>query len=102
LTPAAAMIDRDSEKALLRLIERYEISRKPGVYPTLRYMAGYLCHPSNLDLINPDVVDGKLIEFINRGVLVQENIETPDGRPLRITRLNPDDDLVREALTQLS
>jgi uncharacterized LabA/DUF88 family protein len=102
IMPSEAVIDHDGEKALIRLVDRYQSSRKPGVYATLRFMGEYLRHPNNLDLINPELVDGKLIDFIHRGILVQETIDTPDGRSLRTTTLNRDDDLVREALSPAS
>jgi hypothetical protein len=63
-------------------------------------MADFIRHPNNADLIDPNVVDGKLNEFIERGVLLQEMVDLPDGRSLRLTKLNRDDTLVEEALEE--
>jgi uncharacterized LabA/DUF88 family protein len=100
LEPVEFQLDREGELALIRVINRYEISRKPGVYPIFRFMADFIRHPNNADLIDPNVVDGKLNEFIERGVLLQEMVDLPDGRSLRLTKLNRDDTLVEEALEE--
>ncbi|MGH2604231.1 MAG: hypothetical protein ACRDJ9_33200, partial [Dehalococcoidia bacterium] len=76
----------------------YEISRKPGVYPIFRFMADFIRHPNNADLIDPNVVDGKLNEFIERGLLLQEMVDLQDGRSLRLTKLHRANPIVDEAL----
>lgn len=98
LEPVDFELDRDGELSLIRVIDRYEDSRKPGVYPIFRFMADYIRHPNNKDLIDPNVVDGTLNDFLERGILIQETIDQPDGRVLRITRLNRDNEVVLEAL----
>lgn len=98
LEPVDFILDRDGEMALVRVIYRYEESRKPGVYPIFRFMADFIRHPNNAELIDPTIVDGKLNEFIERGVLLQEMVDLQDGRSLRLTKLNRDDPFVDEAL----
>lgn len=98
LEPVDSVLDKEDELALVRVINRYETSRKPGVYPIFRFMADFIRHPNNADLIDPNVVDGKLNEFVERGILVQEMVELPDGRSLRLTKLDRDHPLVLEAL----
>jgi uncharacterized LabA/DUF88 family protein len=98
LDPVEFELDREGEMALIRVINRYEISRKPGVYPIFRFMADFIRHPNNANLIDPNVVDGKLNEFIEREILVQEMVDLPDGRSLRLTKLNRDHPIVEEAL----
>jgi len=98
LDPVEFNLDREGEMALIRVIDRYETSRKPGVFPIFRFMADFIRHPNNADLIDPNVVDGKLNEFIERGILVQEMVDLQDGRLLKRTRLNRDNPVVDEAL----
>lgn len=98
LEPVISVLDRDDELALIRVIYRYEISRKPGVYPIFRFMADFIRHPNNADLIDPNVVDGKMNEFVERGILTQEMVDLPDGRSLRLTKLDRSHEMVEEAL----
>jgi len=98
LEPVEFEMDREGELSLVRVINRYEISRKPGVYPIFRFMADFIRHPNNAELIDPNVVDGKLNEFLERGILLQEMVELPDNRTLRLTKLNRDHPFVEEAL----
>lgn len=98
LEPVDCVLDRDGELALIRVIHRYEFSRKDGVYPIFRFMADFIRHPNNAELIDPNVVDGKLNEFIERGILMQEMVPLADGRTLRETKLNRQHAMVEEAL----
>lgn len=98
LEPVISSLDHDDELALVRVINRYELSRKPGVYPIFRFMADFIRHPNNADLIDPNVVDGKMNEFVERGILVQEMVDLPDGRSLRLTKLDRSNAMVEEAL----
>jgi uncharacterized LabA/DUF88 family protein len=86
------------EKALIEVIDRYEMSLPEGVYPTFGRMLPYVADPRNSHVINPQLVQQKLNELVQRGVLVQEQLLLSDGRELRVTRLNHDDPLVIEAL----
>jgi hypothetical protein len=61
-------------------------------------MADFIRHPNNAELIDPNVVDGKLNDFIERGILLQEMVDLPDGRSLRLTKLNRNNPIVEEAL----
>jgi uncharacterized LabA/DUF88 family protein len=100
LEPELLEFDEEAEEAIIRLIYRYETSRREGAFPTFRFMSEYLRHPTNIDVIRPTMVGGKLTEFVNRGVLVQETISLPNGDPLRTTRLDLDHPLVLSALGQ--
>jgi uncharacterized LabA/DUF88 family protein len=101
LEPELAEFDEAAEEEIIRLIYRYEVSRREGAFPTFRFMSEYLRHPTNADIIRPTLVGGKLTDFVNRGVLIQEAIALPNGDPLRTTRLNLDDPLVQIALEQM-
>jgi uncharacterized LabA/DUF88 family protein len=93
----AAQEDIDEHK-LIQLIEAYESSRRIGVLPTFRYLLAYVQDPRNAHVISPQVAQSKLNELVHRGVLVQEIVEGNAGTPVRVTRLNRDDELVNEAL----
>jgi hypothetical protein len=92
---APAEID---EEKLIRLIEAYEASRRPGVLPTFRYLLSYVQDPRNSHVISPQVAHSKLNELVQRRVLVQDIVEGNAGTPVRVTRLNRDDELVKQAL----
>jgi uncharacterized LabA/DUF88 family protein len=98
LEPVRFELDEMGEQELIRVINRYEMSRKPGVFPIFRFMADFIRHPTNAHLIDPNVVDGKLNEFLERGILIQEMRYLEDGRAVRLTRLNRDDASVIEAI----
>jgi uncharacterized LabA/DUF88 family protein len=99
LEPVTAEFGPEMETALIRLIDRYESSRKPGAYPTWRFMLDYIRHPLNAEVIHPNLVEGKLQDFINRGILVQRPVMLPDGREIRSTLLNRENTMVEEAVT---
>jgi uncharacterized LabA/DUF88 family protein len=86
------------EAALIQIIDRYEMSLPDGVYPTFGRMLPYVADPRNAHVISPQLVQQKLNDLVQRGVLVQEQIVLSDGRELRVTRLNHDDPLVADAL----
>jgi uncharacterized LabA/DUF88 family protein len=92
---APAEID---EEKLIQLIEAYEASRRPGVLPTFRYLLSYVQDPRNSHVISPQVAHSKLNELVQRRVLVQDIVEGNAGTPVRVTRLNRDDELVKQAL----
>lgn len=86
------------EAALIRIIDRYEMSLPEGVYPTFGRMLPYVADPRNAHVISPQLVQQKLNELVQRNVLVQEQIVLSDGRELRVTRLNHNDPMVADAL----
>ena len=52
----------------------------------------------NAEVIAGAVVQQRLNDFVQRGLLVQEQVELSDGRQLRVTRLSDSHPLVDEAL----
>jgi uncharacterized LabA/DUF88 family protein len=86
------------ERELIRVIHRYQSELKPGIYPTFLPMKRYVAHRNNAKVIDPNQVQSKLSQFIQRGVLVQEVVELPDGQKLKSTHLNQEDPLVQSAL----
>jgi hypothetical protein len=87
------------EKALIRLIDRYESSRHPGTLPTFNYLSQYIANPRNAELISPQTVSATLNDLIQRELLVQEVVDIEDGRQIRITKLSRDHPLVVDALS---
>jgi uncharacterized LabA/DUF88 family protein len=86
------------ETALIQIIDRYEMSLPDGVYPTFGRMLPYVADPRNSHVISPQLVQQKLNDLVQRGILIQEQMVLGDGRELRVTRLNHDDPLVADAL----
>jgi uncharacterized LabA/DUF88 family protein len=86
------------EAALIQIIDRYELSLPDGVYPTFGRMLQYVADSRNSNVINPQLVQQKLNELVQRNILVQEQIVLSDGRELRVTKLNHDDDFVADVL----
>jgi uncharacterized LabA/DUF88 family protein len=86
------------EAELIRIIDRYERSLPDGILPTFGKMLPYVADPRNSGVIPPPLVQQKLNELVQRGVLEQAQVTLEGGRPLRVTRLNYDDDLVRTTL----
>jgi hypothetical protein len=86
------------EAALIQIIDRYEMSLPDGVYPTFGRMLPYVADPRNSHVISPQLVQQKLNELVQRGLLVQEQIVLSDGRELRVTRLNHDNEDIADAL----
>ncbi len=89
------------EVKVIRVINNYEVSRKPGILPTFRYLVTYVSDPRNNYIIIPQLVPGKLNDFVRRGVLEQYEAIGNAGTPVRVTRLNREDSLVKEALGEL-
>jgi uncharacterized LabA/DUF88 family protein len=96
IEPAATDGVEDSD--VIRLIDRYESSRREGVYPTFGKLLEYVTHPSNASIVDARIAQGLLTEFVEDGLLVQEQIVLPDGRELRTTRLDRSHPDVAEAL----
>lgn len=96
LEPAQA--EEVDELKLIQLIHAYEASRRPGVFPTFRYLLSYVQDPRNAHVISPQVAQSKLNELVQRGILVQDVVEGNAGTPVRVTQLNRNDDLVKQAL----
>ena len=94
----ASSYDRD--KALIRKIDYYEVTRHEGFYPTFSNLSRFLQHPVNHQMIDPNFVQQKLSQFVADGVLEREVITTELGRELTVTRLNRDHVLVAEALAE--
>lgn len=90
----------DRDKALIRKIDYYEVTRHEGFYPTFSNLTRFLQHPVNHQMIDPNFVQAKLSQFVTDGVLEREVITTELGRELTVTRLNREHPLVREALAE--
>jgi uncharacterized LabA/DUF88 family protein len=90
--------DPELEVELIRRIHDFEQSRRNGVLPVFRWMAEYLKHERNWDLIPPELVEGKLSELKTRGVLHQELVIGSNGETVRTTSLDRFHPLVEEAL----
>lgn len=90
--------DPEIDKELIRRINEFEMSRRNGVLPVFRWMAEYLKHERNRSLIAPELVEGKLSEFKERGILRQEMTLGSNGEPVRTTQLDRFHPLVQEAL----
>lgn len=83
------VVEEDVDEArLIRLINEYETSRRPGTYPTFRFMSEYISHERNHATIRPELVRSKLNDLVARGVLCQETVDLEDGRQIRITKLD--------------
>lgn len=92
--------DPEVELELIRRINEFELTRRNGVLPVFRWMAEYLKHERNRDLIVPELVEGKLSELKNRGVLRQELTIGSNGDTVRTTSLDRFHPLVQEALAE--
>jgi uncharacterized LabA/DUF88 family protein len=93
--------DPEVELEIIRRINEFEITRRNGVLPVFRWMAEYLKHERNRDLIAPELVEGKLSEFKNRGVLRQELTIGSNGDTVRTTSLDRFHPLVQDALADV-
>jgi uncharacterized LabA/DUF88 family protein len=91
----------DRDKALIRKIDYYEITRHDGFYPTFSNLSRFLQHPVNHQMIDPNYVQAKLSQFVAENILQREVILTELGRELTVTRLNRDHPLVQEALIEI-
>lgn len=85
------------ELMLIRLIDQYETSRRPGTYPTFGYLAQYVSSPRNIDLIRPQHVQAKLNDLVSEGILCQEMVTLEDGKEIRVTRLDRTHPMVASA-----
>lgn len=90
----------DRDKALIRKIDHYEVTRHEGFYPTFSNLSRFLQHPVNHQMIDPGFVQTKLSQFVSDGILHREVIMTELGRELTVTRLNREHQLVSEALIE--
>ena len=91
----------DRDKALIRKIDYYEMTRHEGFYPTFSNLSRFLQHPVNHQMIDPNYVQAKLSQFVTDGVLEREVIMTELGRELTVTRLSREHPLVQEALAEI-
>ncbi len=98
LEPPNVQHMNDLDEWLIRKIDQRERTLSEGFYLTFRYLAGYVQHPSNHSVIAPNLVEGKLSEFVRRGILIREPVMTPEGKPLTTTMLNRSHPLVEAAL----
>jgi uncharacterized LabA/DUF88 family protein len=89
------------EKEIIRRIHEFEITRRNGVLPVFRWMAEYLKHERNRELIAPELVEGKLSELKNRGILRQELTIGSNGDTVRTTSLDRFHPLVQESLADV-
>lgn len=99
LEPAVTTDANDS--SVIKLIDQYEASRRPGTLPTFGYLRDYLCHERNAAIINAATVQSKLNDLVAQGILVQEVVNLEDGRQVRVTKLNRTDSAVIEALKEV-
>lgn len=90
--------DPEIDRELVRRINEFELTRRNGVLPVFRWMAEYLKHDRNHGLIPPELVEGKLSEFKERGLLRQEMTLGSNGEPVRTTSLDRFHPMVQEAL----
>lgn len=95
---AQAPEDPEVDRELVRRINEFELTRRNGVLPVFRWMSEYLKHDRNHMLIAPELVEGKLSEFKERGLLRQEMTLGSNGEPVRTTSLDRFHPLVQEAL----
>jgi uncharacterized LabA/DUF88 family protein len=93
--------DPEIDKEIVRRINEFEATRRNGVLPVFRWMAEYLKHDRNRGLIAPELVEGKLSEFKERGVLRQEMTIGSNGEPVRTTQLDRFHPFVQESLIGL-
>lgn len=98
--PLEVVSSYDRDKALIRKIDYYEVTRHEGFYPTFSNLTRFLQHPVNHQMIDPNFVQAKLSQFVTDGVLEREVITTELGRELTVTRLNREHPLVQEALAE--
>jgi len=91
----------ERDKALIRKIDYYEMTRHEGFYPTFSNLSRFLQHPVNHQMIDPNYVQAKLSQFVTDNILAREVIMTELGRELTVTRLNRDHPLVDEALSEV-
>lgn len=85
--PTEAPVQQDDSE-VIRLIARFEDSLHSGYVPTFNGILKYVMHPNNTDIIHPSLVQAKLGDLVERGVLEQFQDETGGGRPIRITQLD--------------
>lgn len=93
-----ASVPAVDEARLIRLIDEYERSRRPGTLPVFRFMKEYVSHPRNEDLIKPQFVENKLSQFVASGILVQRLVDLDDGRQVKTTQLDRTHPAVMQAL----
>ena len=93
-----ASVEGIDDFALVRLIDTYETTLRPGIEPTFSRLLPFVSDPRNSGVVEAQVAQGKLNEFVQRGILEQFPMELADGRPLRVTRLNRQNPIVSEAL----
>lgn len=91
----------ERDKALIRKINTYEVTRHEGFYPTFSNLSRFLQHQVNHQLIDPNFVQSKLSQFVTDGILEREVIQTELGRELTVTRLNREHALVGESLAEI-
>jgi len=87
------------ECELVRIIQRYQQSLIGDFQPTFKRIQNYVMHPNNAHIIDPNIVQRVLSDFVDRGVLVQEVVQLANGDELKATRLNWNEPLVQQALT---
>lgn len=98
LEPPNVQQTTDLDEWLIRKIDQRERTLSEGFFLTFKYLAGYVQHASNHNIIPPNLVEGKLSEFVRRGILVREAVVTAEGKPLTTTTLNREHPLVQSAL----
>jgi len=90
------------DERVIRVIDRYENDLRPGIYPTFTTMERYVRHPVNWEVIPETLVHGKLNEFVQTSILIQDMVELPEGGEIRRTRLDRTHPLVQAALQPVS
>jgi len=70
------------------------VKTNPTFAPLLRYVSD----PRNSTIIRSEVAQSALHDLVREGLLVQEQLQTPNGDTIRVTRLDRDHPDVVEAL----
>ncbi len=86
------------DAALISRIEEFEQSLYGGFLPTQGNLIGWLKQRLELSVLPTEQVDGKVLEFIRRGVLYKQLETSSRGKMLTTTRLRRDHPEVMEVL----
>lgn len=97
LTPAqpSQPIDR---AALIRLIDNFESSRRPGVFPVFGHLIRFIGDDRNSHVVRAEFAHHAINELLADGVMVQYRDQTADGTPIRVTCLDRGHPEVQAAL----
>lgn len=74
--------------ALVRIIDRFERSRRENVVPVFTHLHRYLADSRNDGAVRPELAQQVLNELVREGVLVQPTVELQTGETIRATKLD--------------